>query len=264
MRAKGNLAREAARTFERLHREALADPNVVGFFLTGSRGKGRATKNSDFDIYLIVRDAVIESYRRKYRRQWFAWIEFAVMSLSEFRRYAAFDGPQAWDRYDFAHVKALLDRNGQIQRLIDEKGRIPPSCVRALVTGRLDAYANAVYRSFKCWQDRDPVPARLEAADSIPAVLDAIFAMDGGRARPFYKYLRWELETFPFKGLPITPRRLEAVILRILTTGDPESQRKLYVAAGRTARRAGYPKVFDSWAEHRMAAGVHGFERHDR
>ena len=31
-----------------------------------------------------------------------------------------------WDRYSYAHVSALIDkRDGEIQRLIDEKGKIP-------------------------------------------------------------------------------------------------------------------------------------------
>lgn len=255
-------AREARRSFERLLEKARTDRNVVGFFLGGSRGKGRETKDSDYDVYVVVRDGVVRSYRAKYGRRNTARIEISVMSESEFRGHAAMDGPDAWNRYDFVHVEALLDKNGRIQRLIEEKGRIPKDRVHAYVSGRLDAYIEAVYRSFKNWSAGDSLTARLEAAESIPLFLDAVFALDGGRVRPYYKYLRWELETFPLTGFPITPARLRGTILRIVTTGEAESQRKLFLAAERSARRAGYGKVFDSWAVHRLGLGVRRFRRH--
>lgn len=256
-------ALEARTSFERLVEEAQRDRNVVGLFLGGSRGKGRETKDSDYDTYVIVRDGVVKAFRRKYGRRSSPLIEISVMSESEFRAHAALDGPDAANRYDFAHVKALLDRNGRIQSLLEEKGRIPRNRVRAYVSSHLDAYVSAVYRSFKYWQDGDSFPARLEAAESISLLLDAVFAIDGGRLRPYYKYLRWELETFTLASFPMTPTQLRATILRILTTGDSESQRKLFLAAERTARRAGYGKVFDNWADHRLGLGVRRFRRHD-
>ena len=36
---------------------------------------------------------------------------------------------------------------------------------------------------------------------------DAAFALHGGRLRPYYKYLRWELETWPLTQLPTAARR---------------------------------------------------------
>lgn len=254
-------ARENRRSFGQLLEEARLDPNVVGFFLGGSRGKGRGTKNSDYDVYVIVRDGVPKSYRAEYGRRSFTKTEISLMSVSEFRTHSEPDGPDASNRYDFAHVKAILDKNGRIQRLIDEKGRIPRDRVRAFVSGHLDAYVDAVYRQFKYWQDRDSSAARFEAAESIPHFLDAIFALDGGRVRPYYKYLRWELETYPLVGFPMTAARLEGTLLRILTRGDSEAQRKLFLAAERTARRAGYEKVFDNWADHRIRLGVRRFRR---
>ena len=44
--------------FNKFVEEARKDPNIIGFFLNGSRGKGQATKYSDYDIEVIVKDKV--------------------------------------------------------------------------------------------------------------------------------------------------------------------------------------------------------------
>lgn len=43
-------------------------------------------------------------------------------------------GTDQWDRYDFTHVNALVDKNNTIQKLIDEKGKIPKDKIRDFVS----------------------------------------------------------------------------------------------------------------------------------
>ena len=50
--------------FKELIEEAKNDPNVIGFFLGGSKGKGRETKFSDYDIQVIVKDNVATTYKK--------------------------------------------------------------------------------------------------------------------------------------------------------------------------------------------------------
>ena len=49
--------------------EARKDPNVIGFFLSGSRGKGLATKYADYDIEVVVKDKLLNLTRRNIKRK---------------------------------------------------------------------------------------------------------------------------------------------------------------------------------------------------
>ena len=61
---------------------------------------------------------------------------------------------------------------------------------------RLDGYVNFAYRSLKNARDGRPLEARLDAAESVPWLLDVVFTL-AGRLRPYNKYLPWELREHP-------------------------------------------------------------------
>src|SRR5215207_3064941 len=118
--------------FQRLLREAQDDPSIVGLALTGSRGKGFGTDASDFDVLLVVRPEMLAAYRTRFYEEepWSAFDSW-VTSLPELEPVAAsWEEPLAWEefcnlRYSFANISALVDKSGQLQRLLDEKGFIP-------------------------------------------------------------------------------------------------------------------------------------------
>ena len=66
---------------------------------------------------------------------------------------------------------------------------------------RLDGWLNFAYRALKDDRDGRTLEARLDAAESVPWLLDVVFAM-AGRVRPYNKYLPWELRTHPVDGWP--------------------------------------------------------------
>ena len=66
---------------------------------------------------------------------------------------------------------------------------------------RLDGWVNFAYRALKNDRDGRPLEARLDAAESVPWLLDVVFAI-AGRVRPYNKYLPWELRTHPLDGWP--------------------------------------------------------------
>ena len=129
--------------FDQLFEVARADTNVLGFFLGGSRGKGYEDVHSDYDVHMVVHDSVAEEYKRKYAEDP-PGIDLGVASLSEFQEYAAWMGDAHWDRYDFAHVRALVDRTGDIQRLIEAKGSIPMEHRDTFIRRQLGGYVNSV------------------------------------------------------------------------------------------------------------------------
>jgi predicted nucleotidyltransferase len=223
---------------------ARRDPNVVGMFLGGSRGKGVPTEHSDYDVYLIV-DKKVGEYRRRFPLRHGDDPEVIVLSLAEFRRHAAVGSDLEWNRYTFAHVTAELDKTGEIQQLLDEKGTLPKEAARAIAAEALDAYINQYYRSAKNLRDGDGLAARLDAAESVPYFLVTLFALHE-RVRPYNKYLRWELEQHPLPGAQWSAARL-LPLLDAVVDGNVSAQTQLFRHVERLARERGHGEVVDGW-----------------
>jgi len=166
-----------------------------------------------------VKDKVANLYKKKYQKKSKPPFDFTVFSLSKFKKYAEIGSPSEWDRASYTYVKAIIDKTGQIQKLIDEKGRIPKDKIKKYISGHLDGYINYVYRSLKCFRDNIIVGARLEAARSIEYFLKIIFGLEG-RVVPWYKYLEWELENYQLRKFPMKPKEIIKTLLKILETAD--------------------------------------------
>jgi hypothetical protein len=223
---------------------AKRDPNVVGLFLGGSRGKGLVTERSDYDVYMIVSRKVGE-YRRRFPLRHGDDPEVIIFSLAEFRRHAAVGSASEWNRYTFAHVVAEIDKTGEIQALLDEKGALPREEARKIAAEALDDYINYYYRAAKGVRDGNEVGARLDAAESVPSFLTTLFALHE-RVRPYNKYLRWELEQHPLPGAEWSAARL-LPLLDAVVDGDLAAQRHLYREVEQVAREHGFGDVVDGW-----------------
>jgi hypothetical protein len=232
--------------FADLLKEAKTNPDIIGFFLGGSRGKGFQNSHSDYDIRMIVKNKVAKTYQKKYEKMKFEEIDLVLIGLSEFRKYALWNSPESWDRYDFTHVKALVAKTGEIQKLIDGKGSIPKDKKRDFIVYNLDAYINAVFRSVKCFRNRNETGARLEASTSIPYLLDLVFGLHS-RPKPFYGYLDRELKAYPLKKLPWSGKRFSKMIQNILVTADLKTQQKILKTIEKLFRSEGFGNVFDGW-----------------
>ncbi len=256
MNALGNMDLKTIMTeeeiFAQLLVEAKADPNILGFWLGGSRGKGFATRFSDWDVEFVIKDEVLEEYKKKYPRYKYPNMELLLCSLSYFKKCAGWGTEEQWGRYDYAQIKALVDKTGDLQSLIDEKGKIPEAEVKKFITGALDAYINFVYRSLKCIRDGYFLGARLEATIEIGLFFDLIFALHDGRLRPFYKYLEWEMETNPLVNIPIPHPVILNKVTRILDDADPATQQELFAMMDMVFTNAGYGDVFKSWDKESM------------
>lgn len=117
---------QAAEVFQQILEAARRDANILAFWLDGSRGKGLITPRSDYDCTMIVKDEVFEEYRHIYEEPGTPVIELSVFTIHAFKQYATWGSANAWQRYNFAHLKALVDKTGKVQQLIEEKGTIPP------------------------------------------------------------------------------------------------------------------------------------------
>lgn len=235
--------------FERLLADLRADDSVAGVVLGGSRGKGALVRpDSDYDVYVVVdRDDAVEPCRLRYGRPRGEPIEVFVLSLAGFRAHAAVGSETESNRYTFAHVRPLVDKSGgEVSRLVEEKGRLPRAAARERVASSLDAYVNSYYRSAKNLVLGLELEARLDAGESIPFLLTALFALDE-RVRPYNKWLAWELRQHPLDGGRWRPDELPPRLDRIATTGDLREQQLLFRAVEQRARERGFASVIDGW-----------------
>ncbi|HEU5100718.1 MAG TPA: nucleotidyltransferase domain-containing protein [Roseiflexaceae bacterium] len=243
------MSSDPSKQFQHILEAARADPHVLGLFLGGSRAKAFDHEFSDYDICVIMADDAPEPTHEHYLRLNSERFDVWIYPFSQFRNESAWDGPEFWDRYSYDHASALIDKcDGQIQRLIDQRGRIPAEQRDPWLRGCLDGYINSVYRSLKCLRKGNRLGARLEAAESITRLLDVLFAYEM-RHRPFHGYLERELRKYPLGSLPISADELLAKIDAITASADRATQQELLAMADALLRPAGFGDVFDSWGE---------------
>jgi hypothetical protein len=219
-------------------RRAEADPNVAGLVVFGSRGAGIfVTDRSDYDVFVIVRDAVAS---------WTAGhgepVELVQIQLAEFEAYALPGSPWAWNRPSFLRARVVLDRlDGGIARMVERKARLEPDEVAEVAPYALDGYVHSLYRSLGNAEGGRELAARLDAADSIGPLLTFLFAIDR-RVRPFAKYLEADVADRPL-AIPDIPSRLAS----LLASPDPQAQRALFRDVEAVARARGFGAVIDGW-----------------
>src|ERR1700731_932529 len=98
---------------------------------------------------MVGRDETIEELKEKYTD--FENIDLSICSLTDFKKYAGWESPKAWDRYNYAHTKILVDRSdGELIKTMQEKGRIPQDKLDAFIDDSIDGYVNGAFRSVKC------------------------------------------------------------------------------------------------------------------
>jgi hypothetical protein len=210
----------------------------MGAVLSGSQAReGMATVHSDVDVYVIV--ATAAAARRHTTRT--PELDTIIMSIDEFR-----EPGEEWNRYSFTHARVLLDRlGGEIARLVAAKGTLGRDEARTLVAESLDTYVNFAYRAAKNVRDGRLIEARLDAAESVPALLTTIFAFYG-RVRPYNRYLRWELARHPLDSARWDG--LASQVERVLD-GDVDAQRYLFAAVEHEARGRGFGDVLNAWGD---------------
>ena len=244
---------EGAQIYETLLKRAHDDPAILAFWLGGSRGMGRATPHSDYDVGILVADEAYDEFRRElgldgsFQADWRPGIDLSVGTFPMFEAFSAWDLAERGYRYTFAHLNALVDKTGRAQPMIDAKARVPTEEVARFIHDSLDHALNQAYRALKCLRDGIPDASRLEAADGVNPYFDAVFALHDGRLRPYYKYLRWELETWPLTQLPIGDTRLMARALDVLGPAGGPALSGLLAAAEPAFRAAGHGAAYDGW-----------------
>jgi predicted nucleotidyltransferase len=191
------VSADADSRFRELLAYAEDDDGVLGLFVFGSRSReGFADESSDYDVGVVVREDSLEAFDARWPYEHGAPVEVASTTLAGLRDHAEPGTPSAWARYQYAHVELLVDKSGEVSAILAEKARLPDEHRLSIAADALDAYVNSTYRSLRDHDRGLHLAARLDAAESVPHLLTAIFAFDE-RVRPFNKYLEWELGCTP-------------------------------------------------------------------
>lgn len=216
-------------------RDALAelthrdDPEILGLVLSGSAARGdMASERSDVDVFVVYDDKGERTAKKTDA------IDEIPVTLAELEGVPEFGTAGWFGRWALAHVRVLRDRtDGRIQEACRRNATVDEEEQRQILLDhdRLDGYVNYAYRALKSDRDGRPVEARLDAAESVPWLLDTVFALHG-RVRPYMKYLPWELREHPLPGWP-AEETLE--LLSRTLDGDPASVRELFALVERDA-----------------------------
>jgi hypothetical protein len=238
----------ASTEYDNLLEVARSDARVIGFVLTGSRGRDAFVRaESDWDVRLVVRDDALEVCAATYQTAHGSAVEVVVFSLTGFEREGAIGSSSQWDRYSYRHAQVVLDKlDGRISQMVAEKGVLPSEAAQQIAERALDSYVNSYYRSAKNRRSGLIAEAHLDAVESISPLLDALFAFQE-RVRPFNKFLRWELEKFPLPGDLWSAERLLARLQTVAATAAIDEQQSLFRDVEQLARSHGFDAIIDGW-----------------
>ena len=210
---------------------ARDDPTIVGLVLSGSAARAMATERSDVDVY-VVRDDGEE--RETLRSPAIDEIQWTLAELEQVDRYGTGDW---YFRWSFAHAQVLRDESGgRVTEAVRRQASVDDEEQRWVLVDqdRLDGYVNFAYRALKSHRDGRLLEARLDATESLPWLLDVVFAL-AGRLRPYNKYLPWELREHPL-AVPEWSARAFVPELELMLAGDPAALRRTFAVVDREVR----------------------------
>lgn len=157
------------------------DPTILGLVLSGSAARGdMATERSDVDVF-VVRDDDARGEKRATSA-----IDEIPISLADIERVDRHGTGDWYFRWSFAYAQVLRDETGgRLTDAVRRQATLDDAEQRwtLIDQDRLDGYLNFAYRSLKSARDGRPLEARLDAAESLPWLLDVVFAL-AGRLRP--------------------------------------------------------------------------------
>ncbi|NPC44180.1 nucleotidyltransferase domain-containing protein [Nocardioides sp. zg-1230] len=174
--------------------------DLLGLVLSGSAARDLATEQSDLDVIVVLTDVAAAGRSSTHSPD----VDEAVDSWSELQTLPPFGTEGWWYRWSYAWAPVLLDRtDGGLTEAVRRQATLTPEEADAVLIDhdRLDGWLNFAYRALKSHRDGRVLETRLDAAESVPWLLDVVFAMTG-RVRPYNKYLPWELRTHPVDGWP--------------------------------------------------------------
>ena len=195
--------------------------DLLGLVLSGSAGRGVATERSDLDVYVVLADGGMRG--RNTSRS--TTVDEIPVTISGLEAVPPFGTNGWWFCWSFAWAPVLLDHTegARLQSALRRQATVATDEAESILVehDRLDGWLNFAYRALKNDRDGRALERRLDAAESMPWLLDVIFTL-AGRVRPYHKYLPWELRQHP---LPNWHAEELLALLTATLDGDPAAIR---------------------------------------
>jgi predicted nucleotidyltransferase len=207
------------------------DASIVGLVLSGSAARGMATERSDIDVYVVRDDDVARETTRSPAVDEIHW------SLADLEQVDRFGTGGWYFRWSFAYAQVLRDlTGGRVTEAVRRQASVDDDEQRWILVDqdRLDGYVNFAYRALKSHRDGRLLEARLDAAESLPWLLDVVFTL-AGRLRPYNKYLPWELREHPL-AVPEWSAERFLPELELMLAGDAAAIRRTFHVVDREVR----------------------------
>lgn len=225
LRLPPGLSSERSSLLTNLARRNEADhgEKLLGLVLSGSAGRGMATDRSDLDVYVVLADT--GGHGAGTSRS--PTLDETVVTISDLERVPPFGTSGWWFRWSFAWAPMLFDRTGgRLASALRRQATVTDDEAESILIehDRLDGWLNYAYRALKNDRDGRSLERRLDAAESMPWLLDVIFTLEG-RVRPYHKYLPWELHRHPLSHWDA--EELLALLTATLD-GDPSAIRATF------------------------------------
>ena len=224
--------------------DARHGDDLLGLVLSGSAARAYATEHSDLDVMVVLTDTAAAGQATHKSPD----LDEISEAWSDLVTVAPFGSEHWWYRWSYAWAPVLLDRTGgELAAAVRRQATLSPDEADAVLIDhdRLDGWVNFAYRALKNDRDGRVLEARLDAAESVPWLLDVVFAM-AGRVRPYNKYLPWELRTHPVDGWPAD--ELLGLVGRTLdghASAVRETFRRVRVACAAYDERRGHTRTTD-------------------
>lgn len=247
------LPSEQCRLLADLARRNEADhgEKLLGLVLSGSAGRGMVTHRSDLDVFVVVADTGVHESGTSRS----AALDESLVAIDDLERVPPFGTNGWWFRWSFAWAPILFDRTGgRLASALHRQATVTAGEAESILVehDRLDGWLNYAYRALKNDRDGRPLERRLDAAESMPWLLDVIFTLEG-RVRPYHKYLPWELHRHPLSNWAAED------LLDLLTSildGDPSAIRTAFArietvcaAFDRTRPEPVLTPVIEGWGD---------------
>jgi hypothetical protein len=233
---------------QKLIAEAIADPDVLGLVLLGSRALGFITPESDYDVLFVVTDQALARYAQMHTSPPRGLTITPLVSNANIWN----DSPsnlqleqvEPWELPAFADALVLYDRTGETRRLIDALRQMPADQAKAAIEYGYDAYLNGLYRSLKAWRWGNELGGRMEAAQTADYLLHVLFALER-QWRPYSSRLIFHLDKLERQGW--RSDELSAILLDLISTGNPGRQQDVARRVAALLKERGYGHIYEAW-----------------
>lgn len=244
-----------AHSYKDLLAELCEDPNVTGVLLAGSRAKGMEHDGSDTDAYIIFENNTKANYIEKFKKETnknYASLlvdlsNRSIQTLKEFEAFAEFGSEYGWDRYNIIRSKIEIDKTkGKLRKILEQKKKLSASEREMVLHQHFGDYLTHSYRLVRGTMDNHKVGTMLDSADVISHLLWTYFALHD-RVRPYNKYLEWELDNFPIKGMKWSGKTFVKMMVKIARQSDVQATKEIYKEIARLAKKQSSDHFIKAW-----------------